>query len=116
RARRQGKSAKERYDRGAALLTKLRIECFRPKRPVIDILQRYRHLLADAVDRDMPEELQALTGRQVLALLFSGRFYVNEFRAEGLVEGVGAECTRVNWPAHEFPERLEILERGLVRI
>src|SRR6478609_2662069 len=107
---------KNATDRGAALLTKLRIECFRPKRPVIDILQRYRHLLTGAVDRDMPEELQALAGWQVLALLLAGRFYVNEFGAEGPVEGARAESTRVNWPAHEFPERLEILERGLVRI
>src|SRR5690242_1530934 len=53
-----------RCDRNTMSLAELRIEGLRPKRPVLDVLKRYRHLLARAVDRDMSEELQALARRQ----------------------------------------------------
>ena len=64
----------------------------------------------------MAEELQAFARRQVLALLLARRLHVDELRAEGLVERVGAEGAGMDRAGHEFPERLEILECRLVRI
>src|SRR5215510_2409495 len=64
----------------------------------------------------MSKKLHSLARRQILALFFGRCFYVDQLRAEGVVERIGAECAGMDWTRNEFPERLEILKCRLVRV
>src|SRR5215472_15414188 len=110
---RDGKSGKISVVCGFPRLAACRVERFRPKSAVVDILEGHRHLLAGAIDGDVSEELQPFARRQVLALLLARRLHENKLRAEGLVERVGPETARMDGAADEFPEGIEVLERGL---
>src|SRR5262245_58306288 len=102
--------------KGTGPLTEDRIESFRPKRSIIDVLQRDGHLLARSVDRDLAEKLQSIAWRQILALLLARGFHIYKLRSESLVERVWTESTRMNRAADELPERFKILECSLVWI
>src|SRR5262249_32097341 len=97
-------------------LAKLGVESFRPQRAIIGVLKRYRHLLAGAINYDMPKKLHAVAGRQILALLLCRRLHVNQLRTKGIVERIGTKVAGMNRARDEFPERLEILKCRLVGV
>src|SRR5262249_23536277 len=87
-----------------------------PQRPVVHVLEGYSHLLAGAIDDDVPKKLHAFAGRQILALFLARRFHVSKLRTERFVERIGTERAGMDRPTDELPEWFEILERSLVRI
>src|SRR5262249_9525749 len=93
-----------------------RFEPRRPKGAILDILERHGHHFGGAIDRDVTEELQSLARCNVLALLLAGRLHVTQLRAERVVEIVGTKTSGMDRAGDKFPERLEILEYGLVGI
>src|SRR5262249_44743579 len=93
----------------------LRLYLGRPQRLVVPVLQRHRHDLRGAVDGDMAEELQVVIGADLRRIL-GRRLLEHDLRAERIVEVVRSESSGVDRRRYEFPERLEVLELGLVRI
>src|SRR5262249_57762706 len=88
----------------------------RPQGAGVRVLERHRHDLGGAVDRHLAEELQALAGGQVLALLLGWGLDVHQLRPERIVELVRPKRAGVQRAGHELPERLEILEDRLAGI
>src|SRR5262249_53072340 len=88
----------------------------RPQGTVVRVLERHRHDLGGAVDRHLAEELQALAGGQVLALLLGWGLDVHQLRPERVVELVRPKRAGVQRAGHELPERLEILKHRLAGV
>jgi hypothetical protein len=64
----------------------------------------------------MAEELHAEARRQIRALLLAWCLGVNDLRPKGTVDRIGTKGAGVDRSGHELPERLEVLEGGLVGI
>src|SRR5262245_9451268 len=77
----------------------------RPQLAIFHVAQRHRHRLGRAVDRDMPEELQAETRGEIAALLAAAAHLVHDLRAERMVEVRGPAGAGMNRARDEFPER-----------
>src|SRR5438067_3239465 len=90
--------------RGARPAPEFRLDVDRPEVAILDILERDRHDFGRAVDRHVPEKLQAVAGRQVLALVVAAAIGVERARAEGVVEPARTPGAGMKRARHEFPE------------
>src|SRR4051812_7996060 len=89
---------------------RLRHDVDGPEVAVVDVLQRHAHDAASPIDVDAAEELQAETGREVLALSRATAVLIHRDRAKGVVELARAPGAGMQRTGDEFPERLETLK------
>src|SRR6266581_1936879 len=79
---------------------------------IVNVLESHRHDLRLSVNGNMPKKLQPLTRRQAgcNALPRWWSFLKYDFRSKRPIQGGWSQRPSVNWPRHEFPERVEILK------
>lgn len=87
-----------------------------PQRSIGDVLERYGHLLAGAINCDMPEELETKRRREVLSLRGACSFLKNDLQAKRAIHAAGSPGPCMNRTRNEFPEWLKIVEHRVVRI
>ena len=92
------------------------LERGRPERAIFQVLERHGHHPAAPIDRNVAEELQAEARREIVAQFVARCFLKNDRRTERAIERRRPPGSGVNGSGNKFPERLEVLEGGLVRI
>ena len=94
----------------------MRLDLSRPQRGVGGVLERHRHHLGRAVDGDLAEKLKPVGGTTEHGRVVRPRLHVDDLRPKGQVDRVLEPSAGMDRAGDKFPERIEVLERGLVRI
>ena len=93
-----------------------RFDRCRPQRAIADIFECDSQGSGLSIDRHVTKELKAETRRKIVALLMARGALKDDTRAEGTIKRARRPRPGVDWAGNEFPERLEILERGIVGV
>src|SRR6516162_2710122 len=92
------------------------IERDRPQRAILDVFECHSERAGRAVDHHLAKKLQSIRRCKVVALCGVRGLVKGDMRTERGVKRNLRPGPRMQRPGNEFPERLEILKHGPVRI